>query len=177
MSVSDECFLPGQPAGTGTAQFIALGGDGKVAPLGCWVVEFELAGDAGGGTASVNLTMDPRYTNVLAIANFVARSSAAAADFYWTLQDRLSNVQGIWEICGTAPHISSFQTTSAFLWYPPPLLFSGSGFIQGITANIDATETYVWTYQIYVFDIDVRRLLPLPYIMQNFPGVSAPAAI
>lgn len=177
MSVAAVINLPDEPA-VGQSTYIPLGGNGTMAPFGCYIGEYGVAGDGSGGTASVNVNMDPRYTNLIVFCNGRAISAAAATEFYMQVVDAdTSNRQARVSIVGTMPHSTVIDSGhSDFLWYPPPILFQQSGNCRLICPNID-TETYSITMECYVFVADIRRIAPLPLLLMNVPGVSAPASV
>ncbi len=178
MAVSSTVTLPAQPT-VGESAFTPLGGDGKLAPLGCYLTRINVVGDASGTTATLQINLDPRYTNLVAWVLVGAQAMAAAGEFEVRLLDQAVPSVPTIDIVGTLPHVAeaTFVNNASFLWYPPPVYFQQKGIIQSIVVNIDATETYKLTAQIYCFDANVLRLAPLPFLQWNVPGVSAPAAI
>ncbi len=179
LSVSVTTVLPAQPA-QGQTTFVPLGGDGRSAPLGCYFCRTEVDGDASGGTAAITIEFDTRYTNLVAYANLVIKADAAAGDFTISLSNtNLVSTPATSVIVGTIPQIATGVSTenSAFLWYPPPLYHQGEGIIFMKVLNVGVLETYELIVEVLCFDIDVRRLTPLPLLQLNVPGVSAPAAI
>ncbi len=177
MAVAATLNLPGQPT-SGSAEFLPLGGDGLVAPIGCYMADLQLAGDASSGNCTLTINLDPRYTNLIAFINVTVASAAAAGDFSIRMEALESGPLPNVQIVGTFPHIAN-QTgpNAAFLWYPPPIYYIQNGNIRFITVNIDATETYQIVAQIYCFHPEVTRRTPLPILQWNVPGVSAPAAV
>lgn len=179
MSVAIVVTLPDQPS-QGQTVYIPLGGDGRQAPLGCYFVTAEVDGDAGGGTASITINFDPRYTNLVAYCNFLITADAAAGDFMIRLQGAATDTSPPRpQIVGTIPQVATTVTpeNAAFLWYPPPVFFQGVGNARSTVPNVGVLETYKLQLEVLVFDIDIRRLTGLPLLMLNVPGVSAPASI
>lgn len=179
MSVIVAMTLPGQPI-LGSSVYLALGGDGRVAPMGCYFVRLEVAGDASGGNAIVTINLDERYTNLVAYANALIAVDAAAGDFSILVQEAgAAPGPGAPHIVGTIPQIATGVTTdnASFLWYPPPVYFQGGGQVTVSYPNVGVGETYKLQIEVYVFDINVRRITPLPVLQMNVPGVSAPAAV
>lgn len=179
MAVTLTVNLPDIPA-LGQSVYLPLGGDGTTAPMGCYVGEYVLAGDVSGGSASIVVNMDPRYTNLVAFIDGRALSAAAATDFYMEIapnQDATPANGPRVSIVGTMPHVAFIASGQAdFLWYPPPMYYQQEGSIRLIVPNVDS-ETYSITMECYVFVADIRRLTPIPWLMQSVPGVSAPASI
>ncbi len=178
MAVSSTVTLPALPA-QGALQYIPLGGDGKTAPLGCYFVRLEIDGDAGGGNATMSINLDVRYTNLVAYVNLLIQVDAAAGDFMLGTFTGTGGAAASPNIVGTIPQVATAVNSNngMFLWYPPPVFYQQEGQIFGVVPNVSATETYKLAAEILVFDADIRRLTPLPWLMQNVPGVSAPAAI
>lgn len=159
--------------------WVPLGGDGKASPFGCYVVRLEIVGDGSTGTATLSLRGDERYTNVAAWVAFEVEAAAAAPDFRLRMFNDDTATQPVVNVVGTAPQISSAIATvnAAFLWYPPAMFYAREGIWEVVCLNIGAGETYRLAAEVYMFDADIRQITPLPYLMMNFPGVSAPAAI
>lgn len=178
MSVAITVALPNQPA-TGAVVWTPLGGDGRTAPLGCWLINFQIQGDASGGTATLSIVADPRYTNLFAWANPTVSSAAGAPDMLIVIQESGTSGAASPVVVGTMPQIATTVSTTnaAFLWYPPPMYFQGLGELVFITDNVGVGETYIMRAQCYAFDIDAPQLTALPWLQMNVPGVSAPAAI
>ncbi len=176
MSVAATVTLPAQPAAGGTA-FIPLGGNGQAAPLGCYQADVSVTGDAGGGTATLTMTLDTRYTNLIAFVNATVSSAAAAPDFALKVDGGIGTTPASVIVVGTMPHQGVDTINAAFLWYPPPVYYIQGGRIRYVTDNVDATEAYRLNCQIYCFHPEATRLTPLPFLQWNVPGVSAPAAI
>lgn len=178
MAVTTTVAIPDQPA-TGVIEFLPLGGNGKVAPLGCYMVDVQLAGDASGGLATINVELDPRYTNLVAFYSAKVDSAATAPDFFMDIRANAAATGFAGpSIVGTMPHTTIITLGNAsFLWYPPPIYYPRGGHISLTMTNVDATEVYAVVAEVYCFDSDVRSLAPLYLLQLNVPGVSAPASI
>jgi len=179
MAVNTLVVLPAQPA-QGSTVYTPLGGDGRSAPHGCYFVLAEIDGDASSGNASVTIDLDVRYTSLVAYANLRIQADAAAGDFRIAMQaDPAVAIPPTPSITGTIPHVATAVTpdNASFLWYPPGVFFQGGARINAVAPNVGALETYKLELEVLVFDIDVRRITPMPWLMLNVPGVSAPAAI
>jgi len=159
--------------------FIPLGGDGKVAPSGCYFVRLEVDGDASGGNATLTINLDPRYTNLVAYVNLLIQVDAAAGDFLLGTFTGTGQAAAAPQVVGTIPQVATAVNSNngMFLWYPPPVFYQQEGQVFAAMPNVSATETYKLAAEIFIFDPDIRRLTPLPFLMMNVPGVSAPAAI
>ncbi len=178
MAVATTVSLPALPS-QGAADYIPLGGDGKSAPHGCYFVRAEVAGDASSGNASITINLDVRYTNLVAYVNLLIAVDAAAGDFLMLLGTGTGQAAASPQVVGTIPQVATTVNTNngTFLWYPPPVFYQQEGQIFSSCPNVGVGETYKLAAEVLVFDPDVRRLAPLPWLMLNVPGVSAPAAI
>ncbi len=158
--------------------FSPLGGDGLGAPLGCYLTDLQLVGDASVGTATLTVNFDPRYTNLLAFVNVTAASTTASPDMNLRMEAVDAGPGPNVTIVGSMPQITLSTTpNAAFLWFPPPIYYIQNGSVRFVTNNIDATETYQIVLQIYCFHPEVTRRTPLPVLQWNVPGVSAPASV
>ncbi len=178
MAVSETVVIPAQPT-TGVIEFLPLGGNGQIAPLGCYMIDVQLAGDASGGLAAISVSLDPRYTNLVAFYSATVDSAATAPDYFMDIRaDAAASGFSGPAIVGTMPHTAIVSTPSAsFLWYPPPIYYPGGGHISLAMLNVDATEVYAIVAEVYCFDIDIRKITPMGILQMNVPGVSAPASI
>lgn len=177
MSVSLTVTLPSQPAtGTGSL-FTPFGGDGKAAPIGVYDVNMILVGDAGGGTATLEILMDRRYMSMVCYAQASVTADAAAGEFQLQLTNNVVAVPNI-RVVGTLPGVAETFTAvnSVFLWYPPPVWFNQDGRLSARYVNVDATETYNLDASILVFDRNVRQLTALQFLAQTRVGVNSVTA-
>jgi len=175
VSVTDSFTLPGQPT-VGFAAWVPLGGDGITAPLGYYDVNARLVGDAGGGVAQIAMSFDPRYTNLLSFLNLQVFADTAATEFAVDLI-RNSSFAGI-NLAGTLPFVTEglVTTNSAWIWYPPQQFYAGEGRVRYTTDNVDATETYAFTAQVYAYNRDVRRYMNMTWLSSIIPSTNSPAA-
>ncbi len=173
MAVSDAVTLPAQPA-AGLTTFVPLGGDGTLGPLGYYLCEIDLAGDAGGGNSSITINGDPRYTNQFSFVNLKIDVATAAAEFVVSLRLNTAVILNQIQVNGTMPLIDITQPTSSFLWVPPPLLFETAGALSFVTPNVAATETYRLFAQVMAWDKNVTHRTAYGIIAQSFSGVSPP---
>ncbi len=156
--------------------WVPLGGDGVTAPLGYYDVDTRVVGDASGGTAQLAVLFDPRYTNLCAWVNIGILADTAAGDFALQLLP-VVGVAGL-TIVGTIPGVAESFTSqnSAYLWYPPPVFYAGEGVTRAFFPNVDATETYSLTTQIFMYDRDVRNRMNMTWLHQLIPSTNAPIA-
>ncbi len=177
MAITSTFALPAQPAAGGGAFFTPFGGDGKIAPIGVWDINFILVGDASGGAASLEILMDPRYMSMVAYAQASVTADTGAGEFQLQLTDTAIAVPNI-RVVGTLPGVAETFTAvnSVFLWYPPPVWFTGNGRLSARYPNVDATETYNLDASILVFDRNVRQLTALQFLAQTRIGVNSVTA-
>lgn len=173
MAINSAVTLPAQPA-AGLTTFVPLGGTGTLSPLGYFLVELDLVGDAGGGNASLTINGDPRYTNQFAFVNLKIDVATAAAEFVVSMRLNTAVILNQIQVNGTMPLIDITQPTSSFVWVPPPMLWETAGALSFVTPNVAATETYRLFTQVMVWDKNVTHQTPYGYIAQSFPGVSPP---
>ncbi len=178
MAVSGTVALPAQPA-SGSTDYVPLGGDGKSAPIAYYIVNVEVAGDASGGTATTRIDFDTRYTSVVTWLNFIVDTAAAAPDFLMFTHVGTPATQTAPAIVSTAPFVATTITSAnaAFLWYPPPILYSQRGNASAVSLNVGVNETYGLRAQIYVFDADVAQLAALEWLYLGIAHPGAPGAV
>lgn len=144
------------------------------APLGCYLTDLQVDGDASSGVATLTINLDRRYTNLVALVNPSATSVDSAPEFHVSMaQVTGSDIV----VVGTMPKVAIETINTAFLWFPPPIYYVQEGRVRLVMANTDATEDYRLFAQIYCFHPEATRRTPLPILQWNVPGVSAPAAI
>jgi len=177
MSVSNTVILPAQPTlGIGTL-FTPFGGDGRSAPLGVYDVDVRVVGDAGAGTASLTIQYDNRYTMLCSYCMAYVNADTAAGEFSLQLTDTDISQPNV-HIVGTLPGVAeAFQgQNSVYLWFPPPIWLSGAGTVVASYLNVDATETYGLSAQIYAFDRNVRQIAAAQWLNLVRVGVNSPVA-
>lgn len=159
MAVSTSVTLPAQPA-AGDTTFQPLGGNGTTAPLGSYIVEAQIAGDASGGNATVTINGDPRYTNVFAWLDALIDTDAAAGEFMLTISRGGGSLEAPPRIMGTIPHVATglAATNASFLWYPPVMLYNQAGSAAAQFPNVGVLETYILRLQSFVFNDNVQQL-------------------
>ncbi len=170
MSVVGTTALPAQPT-LGNAAFLGFGGDGYTAPIGEYLVDARVTHDASGGTASVTVTMDPRYTNAVTWSNLIVSGAATAVEFLVSLARDAGTNEASLLVGGTMPVVAATLSTSnnSFMWFPPPMFYQGAGELNFVTPNVDGDSSFL-RMQIYLFNINVRQTAALPYLLQNFPA-------
>jgi len=177
VAVSEVVSLPAQPSAGDGVLFSPLGGDGRSAPLGIYELGAQVTGDAGGGNATVQINMDPRYTSMVAYCAPFVVADTAETEFVAQIVDLVLFVPNL-RVVGTMPFVTEgfSSRNSTFLWYPPPIWLNGNGSIIVSFVNVDATETYGLTASIFVFDRNVRQLAPVQWLNATRIGVNSPTS-
>jgi len=175
MAVSVITQLPAQPA-AGDSTWQPLGGNGTQAPIGSYIFETQIAGDATGGNATVTVNGDVRYTNIYAWLAGMIDADAAAGDFMLTISRGGGSLEAPPRIVGTIPTIATTvgATNSSYLWYPPSLLYNQSGVAAFQCPNVGVNETYILRGQVFCFNPDVRALAAFQWLRMVSPGGGAP---
>lgn len=178
VAVALSVTLPAQPA-DGLNVFKPLGGSGVSAPLGHYLCDISLDGDASGGNSTVTLILDKRYTNIVAWVNPSIEASAAAAEFICTVTADPVSLEATPRLVGTLPFVATTVSpvNSAVLWYPPPILYKQSGAIIFVTPNVGAGEDYIVRAQIFCFHDQVEQLTPYQWLRQVQGGANSPAGL
>jgi hypothetical protein len=174
MSVSSFVQLPSQPA-AGRVSYVPLGGNGHAAPHSASVVEINLASDASGGTSTLSVQIDPRYTSLV---SYVAVSVSAATG---AIANRLTIANSVFDqihnVDPTGYAAVTGATLASKLWYPAPVMCSsdattagvlGYCYIQSIIPNVNG-ETHYLRMRFYNFDKRVRETTPLGLLFQTLP--------
>jgi len=173
VSVSRTIVLPDRPT-VGTLTFKPLGGDGEVAPRSSYELRaFSIAGDAGGGTATLVITLDSVYESVIAQASYSATSSAAAQDLYFQIRS-YSDTGVQLQQDHTVPAVAilgSQDGVARALWVPPPIFKATD--IRMVCNNVDATETYAMNVTIYNFNKRASERTPLNVLLASLPRGSS----
>jgi len=176
MAVSSIVTLPAQPT-VGASIWIPLGGDGVYAPIGYFDVLNQVVGDASGGNATLQINFDRRYTNLLSFVNVGVQADTAAGDFQIAMEEIDGAALGL-AVNGTLPGVAETFVTvnSAYMWYPPPVFYPGAGQVRAVFPNVDATETYQATVQVFAYNRDVRSRMNMTWLHQIVPSTNAPVA-
>lgn len=173
MAVSTSADLP-----SNIATFRPLGGDGKSSPFAMYNTSQSVAGAAGGGRASLILSMDQRYCcQIQYIGWTIPQVTGADVEMSVSISaatDGSSTTMGINGVCkGLSSTV--FTTTIEGYWTPPPTILGPSNAPGGNPAiglhflNVDA-QTYSMFTQILLWDIDVRNLTPYPLLVAASAG-------
>lgn len=166
-SVSETVALPLQPT-TGVISRIPLGGDGFTAPIAAYAVQqFQVTGDAGGGSAGLILSLDERFCSLVSYVTVsINQGTPADADFRLNIGASSSpnpqapqNLQGA--MVATAATLGT--TTVSTTWNPTPMIYPGAGsgpFVQALFENVLA-DVYRMHAYIYLFNVRVRETTPM----------------
>ncbi len=168
MSVSNEVSLPDQDANGGVITLRPLGGNGFDSPHSMYMCrDIQVAGDAGGGTASLRINTDPRYESIVQLVACAITSDVASTEV------RLS-VYADKDRWWTALSADTFWTTldgiSTLTWNPSAIVKASS--VRLFTGNVD-TESYRLGCIIYNFDIRASELIPLNVLVAALPRAAS----
>lgn len=162
ISVAETLVLPNQPT-DGTLRYVPLGGDGFVSPFAAQALRgFELTGDASSGNIEFNVTLDPRFVNLVSLLTIsIKQATSADAEFAMDLaSDEVVALRS-----GLIVAVSSLVTLSEvrFTWVPPATLLPGGDKnsrlrCQVLNVNGDVASFDLWTY---LFNIRVRETTPI----------------
>lgn len=163
IAVSSAVTLPAQPT-TGTVSWIPLGGDGYVSPMAAYaVVGHSVTGAVGGGSATLQVVMDSRFTSLVSWVTWANTQVASAdADFRVTIGGPGVPTQaesGL--ITAIAADVST--ATISRTWNPNPSILPGGAnpaSIQMSMLNVDA-DVYSLSCLIYLFNIRAREITPM----------------
>ncbi len=165
ISVTEAFTLPNQPT-IGTVRFVPLGGDGFKAPSHAYsIFDASIVGDAGGGNARIQATMDNRYCSLVSYrCGQNQQVSALDADF------RLSVTGGdvpeqLSQGAATAISAGVSLRTIGQTFSPTPIVLPGGSFSDAPRvifrmANV-LDDEYFLNAWIFCFDIRVRELTPM----------------
>ncbi len=175
LSVSSTIVLPAQPA-AGVVSQIGLAGDGYAAPHSETHVRMTVAGDASGGTATLQFTWDARWCSVLSWCSVTIGGLTAAQEVI--LSYRISANIGAGTVMTVRdPVVSGFSVGAT--WVPPAQLASVPSIgatqpnLRVVTTNTDV-DSYQVDAVLLNFKKDVRQRIPLQTILASLPrGVSA----
>ncbi len=149
-----------------------LGGDGYTAPFAAYTIDrMQVSGAAGGGTAKLTVTMDPKFCSLIQYASWsINQATPAAAQFKLRITAS-QNATPILVDQGSVTNITATISGSepvARTWEPTPVVLPGSGgvapFLEATWSNIDVNE-YFLSMQVFLFNIRVRELTPMGPIL------------
>ena len=177
MSVLLEYWLPDSPPDGSRVEYIALGGNGKTAPHSYYAFDLQIAGDASGGLAEIYCRMDDRYTGLPTYGMGLISGQVAAApmtmNFAATFVDRVEYGENVEVV---QPGTTFY--TNQFVVEPTPFICQGRPreqllmtppWFRLIADNPGVGNDMRLVGRVYNFDINVRTLTPLPYILASLP--------
>lgn len=168
MAITELLTIPNQP-NAGTLQYIALGGDGWVAPQSAWYMDMRITGDASGGRITATVSRDERFEHLVSFLRF-QQASATAVDYIFELR-RVAGIE-IQQL-GVAP-VSGIGgvTLSTLLWSPPAVIDPVSWTLT--VDNVDG-ELVRFGFMIYNFNIRASEKVPLDILLSSL--IRSPSAI
>lgn len=166
IAVAQVLQLPDQPSAGGTVGYIPLGGNGYDAPIAAYqIAGFQVIGDATGTSATLAVTMDPRYTSLVSYVTFsIAQATSADADFRATIArgTTFPTISASGAIEAVSSNVSSQEVTRT--WEPAPAVLPGTTVLvptlQVQFVNVD-TDIYTMSSMIYIFNIRARETTPM----------------
>ncbi len=167
MSVTETITLPAQPT-VGNTTFLPLGGNGFTSPHSMYTVAMAIDGDASGGIIQAKVNLDPRYAALISVMQGQSDSAVQADDYRFAIEAKggvffLSNV-------GTMKY-SAWEAYNRITWNPSGLMDPDSASFQCV--NVDATETYSFSFIVYNFDINAPQQIALPQLFSVLPRASS----
>ncbi len=163
MSVVEAFTLPGQPT-TGSAEYVALGGNGYSAPFAAYSVsDAAVTGDAGGGNQRVVITMDVRYVALVAFVSFnMSQVTAADADYRLFITADPATATIAENAVATKINATVSSITIGKTIVPPAVLLPAgkSSSVELRVLNVD-TDVMRLSTLIYLFRHDVRQVAPI----------------
>lgn len=175
MAVENAFTLPNQPLESvfGTSTYVALGGDGLTSPKGAYSIRgARIGGDVSGGLASINCTMDERFTSLVQYVTAQAGGVTTSTEIKMVIT---SNSQASVIDWGTDLVFTAIGATNCgHTWNPPPILLPGNEVsrIEMDWPNVDG-DTFFMDALIYLFDIDVRQRTPIGPLLWARGGAQA----
>lgn len=161
ISVIETVTLPAQPT-NGAVDYIPLGGNGYSAPHAAYsVVGMTVTGDAGGGSAGLDVTMDDRYCSLITYITFnIAQGTSADADFRLTMSSIAGRIPLVAEAglqLAVVSDVSSQEVSHT--WNPTPVILPGGGQVCRANGRWVNTLADVYSFHLmaYLFAIDVRE--------------------
>lgn len=169
--------MPAQPA-DGVTEYVALGGDGFVAPHSSHSCTINVTGDASGGSCEIKVSPDPRYVALLSYVSVKLQDVGADENIRQEIRVTSSGSSPeSFLVSSVVPWLPIGALTGAYanaLWTPPAVLLSSGAdplttgpFYRLLCVNGGATERYSVTLRFYNFDKRARELVPLPQILST----------
>lgn len=168
MSVSSAVTLPAEPT-VGNTFFRPLGGDGIVAPHSMIAVNVVLDHDASGGTATITVTFDDRFSSLLPWAGIAVEGAASDVIARIVLSTGSENLPVVETPTITAGSATLQDPSAALIWKPPPYIIPGGSArgtmsFQVVNTNGDTSELSMYVLQ---FNRNVAQITPLAILLAN----------
>lgn len=163
MSVSSDSQLPSQPP-QGNVIYTPLGGDGFRAPHSMFEFVIGLAGDASGGSSTIDLAFDDRYSCLLSILSINEVAATADVPFAAFVEARQT-----YRIAGSLLFNASNARAIA-QWSPPPII--GERALQVNIANGGVGTTLQVSGIVLNFDRLAPERIPLDILLAAIPHAS-----
>ncbi len=171
MALSGSVQLPNNPS-VGTVRGFALGGNGFSAPKFMYQLKnFSQTGDAGGGSNTLSVVMDPDYCSLIVYATAQVEPAGSLHDVKWKITgDRLP-------VMVATPRVkdisSAFPEQISNTWIPPPFVLPGGDDLSTLSVavlNILA-EVLSINCVVYLFDIRARETTPMHQLIASVGGM------
>lgn len=166
MSVTETVTLEDQPSAGGRIQLIPLGGNGVTAPKSMYEVIVNLAHDAGGGTATITLNGDPRFSSLCTLMNGVYTSAAGGIEMLFGMRKGTPPVGPLARGFINAIPIATVGAISLGVWNPPPIMTMDEWTMTCTNVTGDSQVLNAWFYN---FDRRILELSPMWQILANLP--------
>ncbi len=174
MSVATAITLPVTPA-AGSVVYTPLGGDGFSGPKGCYSVrDLQVVGDGSSGSASISVSMDSRYANVIAFATW-ASDETQSIDKPVTWMVSLNSLESLVHTTDVpiGPGASFNSKVQGVCWSTPPQLLQNVGLdgappvLSAFMANDNPGVTYFLSTLLYCYNVEARYVVPPAYFFAN----------
>lgn len=168
MTVAETFTLPAQPT-TGTARFIPLAGSGVLGPLGYYQIAVTLDDLASTGYNKIRCILDKRYTHIVSHCG-VTKIQASVANAVWSLkvspsQQWIVDLVGYDDLTSADPQIADVRTPNLEI-----IDGDGSAYIESLIEENAIGDTHGFTAVIYVFNKNIRNMVPLHIILGSLGG-------
>lgn len=136
------------------------------APIAAYSINgMQVTGASGGGSATLSIVMDNRYTSLVQYVTWSNDQVASADADFRTRISAGGNVVPVMVDSGVVSAISATVSTATVsrTWNPTPIILPGgtfAPFIEHKMLNVENDEYFLATL-IYLFDIRVRELMPM----------------
>jgi hypothetical protein len=163
VSVSLSFKLPESNVAPSVTEFIPLAGDGWTSPQSAYYSNAQVVGDATGGTATITVERDDRFSHII---SFIAPEALVnTAEPFQISIARLVNISV--RMVGVMP-VSTIggSALSCLMLSPPPMIDPVSW-----TFQTDNTDTIVFRMKFLVFNfqLDAPKRIPIQTLFASLP--------